>query len=274
MIRNIDAEQGPTLNSNLEEGGIADKLHAVVEAIAWQALSNNDLRQEITAELETEIPDKPKLIKWLKTIFESKTGLTGDNKEAFHKWLHFQDENSELPIFFRKYPRLQNVININLSSKIDSLRQRHCQVCKPTNPQQTSSPIFNIVLRIRGRSRQAISPADFQAYQLAIRQYLNKNYAQFPKFENYCLALTFVLNKSRKDRDIDNMSKTIMDAVSRALGFNDAKVSHLDAIKLRLSDAEECVYLRLGPSYVDSNSHDDVAIKELHHVFGVGPPLM
>jgi Holliday junction resolvase RusA-like endonuclease len=173
----------------------------------------------------------------------------------------------------RKYPRLQTVINIDLSSKINFLRQRNCQICNPKNAQQPAFPIFHFVLRIRGRSRQSITSGEFRAYQLAIRQHLNKHQNSFKEFPNYCLSLTFILKKSLRDKDIDNMSKTMMDAVSRALGFNDVKVSHLDAIKLRLHEAEECVYLRLGPSYLDSNTHDDVLFNELHQIFAVGPAL-
>jgi Holliday junction resolvase RusA-like endonuclease len=243
-------------------------------SVEMQPLGLDDLPAEIAKELEQEIPDKTKLVVWVKDIFERKTGEKHTNEVAFREWLSFQFENSEVPIFYRKYPMLQSVVSIDMSSKINSISHRHCRTCNPTNPTQSAFPIFNFTLRIRGRSRQSISSADFSAYQLAIRSHLTSNNMSFKKFSAYCLALTFVLKSSQKDQDIDNMSKTMMDAVSRALGFDDAKVSHLDAIKLRLPDTEEYVRLRLGPSYVDTIHHDDIAINELQQYFSCGPKLL
>lgn len=239
-----------------------------------QPLCADDLPDEIAKELAQEIPDKSKLVVWVKETFERKTGMASTNEVEFRKWLSFQFENSQIPIFYRKYPTLEKVVSIDMATKINSISQRRCATCDPINPTQSGFPIFNFVLRIRGRSRQSISSDDFRAYQRAIRSHLNKNYSSFKTMTAYCLALTFILNSSQKDQDIDNMSKTMMDAVSRALGFNDAKVSHLDAIKLRRPDAEECVFLRLGPSYVDARSHDDVAIDVLRQNFACGPRLI
>ena len=236
-------------------------------------LNIHDITDEMAAELSAEIPDKHKIIAWLKQLYSQAVGGPISDMQSFREWLIYQQENSDVPFFFRRYSRLQTVISIDLSSKIDSIKQRRCHVCNPTGPDQPAFPIFNFVLRIRGRSRQSISSSELSAYQLAIRQHLNRHQGAFRKFSNYCMALTFVLNRSKRDRDVDNMSKTVLDAVSRALRFNDATVSHLDALKLRLLDAEECIYIKISPSYVDSARQEDVVIKELHQVFAVGPPL-
>lgn len=239
----------------------------------FEVLAEKDVDHQIKAELIAEQPNKKKIIDWLKYVFERNTASKTTEVNKFRNWLWFQLERSDLLIFFQKYPRTQAVINIDQTSKINSLAQRHCHICRPMNQTQLAFPIFNFVLRIRGRSRQSISSFDFRAYQLAIKQHLKKNYAHFPKYENYCLALTFIQSTHRKDQDIDNMSKTIVDAFSRALEFNDAKITHLDAVKIRHRDAEECVFLKLGPSYLSLNSDEDVAIDELKLSFGVGPRL-
>ena len=77
---------------------------------------------------------------------------------------------------------------------------------------------------------------------------------------SYCMSLTFVLNRAHRERDIDNMSKALIDATSRAMGFDDKHIHHLDAVKLMSPDVEEYVRIRLARSFV--NVHDDVAISE------------
>jgi Holliday junction resolvase RusA-like endonuclease len=253
---------------------LTDGLPNILTTIPTVALRETDLPDTIKSELSKEIPDKKKINEWLKKTFTQTTGTSVTDKAAFRTWLCYQEEHSDTSIFYRNYPKLQQVTCVDLSSKINSLKQRYCSHCNPTNSKQDGFPIFNFVLRLRGRSRQSITAAEFAAYQLAVRQHLTKHQASFRNFDHYCLALTFILNRSNKDRDVDNMSKTMMDALPRALGFDDAKITHLDALKIHISCAEEVVYLRLAPSYLDTYYHDDVAINELHHFFAVGPRLV
>ena len=79
------------------------------------------------------------------------------------------------------------------------------------------------------------------------------------------MALTFVLKHERDKRwprDVDNMAKAVMDAFSRAVGFDDKFVHHLDIIKLIFPAAEEYVYIRIAPSAL--NEHADVVASTFH----------
>jgi hypothetical protein len=50
-------------------------------------LSANDVPAEINIEFSAEIPDKQKIIEWLKQTYSEKTGLSVDEKIEFRKWL-------------------------------------------------------------------------------------------------------------------------------------------------------------------------------------------
>ena len=45
-----------------------------------------------------------------------------------------------------------------------------------------------------------------------------------------------------------------MDAFSRAIGFDDKDISHLDVLKLIEKTPEEYVFIRLSPSYLHDKS--------------------
>lgn len=62
---------------------------------------------------------------------------------------------------------------------------------------------------------------------------------------------------------MDNMSKAILDAFSRAVGFNDRFVHHLDVVKLIFPITEEYIYIRVAPSAL--NEHSDVVASTFHH---------
>lgn len=235
----------------------------------WNALKMQDLPDSLIAELSKEIPDKQLLIQWLRAKFNEVWGSLQLDEDNFMQWLQFQYENSELPLFFRKWPRLQPIVHVNFSSKISSIMQRHCSICEGAIDQHSNFPIFVLPLRIRGRSRQSLSTTGFHHYQRVIREHFDKRYLVIPPEGGLCLTLTFVLNQRSKDRDVDNMSKAFMDSFSRALGFNDARIHHLNAVKLLFPDVEESVYARLQPSHINSEGNFDVAVPK-HHMNWAG----
>lgn len=249
----------------------------ITEHPNWYTIELHECESEIANELNKEIPNRVLLVNWLKEKFKMQSNLGNDlpedeGEKLFTSWLNFQLETSDLPIFFRKYLRLQSLVSLTFSHKVNSIAQRHCQICNPVNAHDDPFPVYHFPLRIAGKSRQSISPSDFIQYQSAIRRRLNRNEVKRKDFEEYCLTLTFVMNKSKRDRDIDNMSKTLLDATSRALGFNDSKVVHLNAAKLIFPQCEERVFIRLGPSFL--NSHQDVCITKPNQSWAGEPPLV
>ena len=88
------------------------------------------------------------------------------------------------------------------------------------------------------------------------------------KTGKFCVALTFVLNESSRDKDCDNMAKGLMDSFCASVGIDDGRVQHLDIIKLSFPDCEDHVSLRIAPSRL--NSHGDVIVKRTHMVFATG----
>ena len=230
----------------------------------WNTLKTQDLPGSLAEELSKKTPDKQILIQWLRSKFDEVGSSLPLDEYDFMRWLHFQFEESELPLFFRKWPRLQPVVHVNFSSKINSIAQRYCSICEVATAKHSTFPTFVLPIRIRGRSRQSLSPNEFRQYQLAIRQHFDKRSLSIPPEGGLCLTLTFVLNQKLKDRDVDNMSKAFVDSFSRALGFDDARIHHLNAVKLCFPNVEESVHARLQPSHINSEGHLDVAVPKHH----------
>jgi Holliday junction resolvase RusA-like endonuclease len=242
----------------------------------WNALCLDDLPRVLAEELSREIPNRAALAAWLQVYFKERilqagTGAPSADNDHFMDWLWYQYEHTEIPIFGRRFPKSERVVSLTFSNKVNSIAQRHCSICNP-NDINDAFPIYDIPLRILGRSRQAMRAHEFHQYQVAIRHHLQKRESERKRFNSYCMSLTFVLNRAFRDRDIDNMSKALIDATSRAMGFDDRHVHHLDAVKLIFPDAEEQVRVRLAPSFV--NMHDDVALSEHRQSWAGQPPLL
>ena len=73
-----------------------------------------------------------------------------------------------------------------------------------------------------------------------------------------CVAITFLLSDSGRDKDLDNMVKALQDGVARAIGFDDRHIHHLDVIKVIHPASEEFVIIRIAPSAL--NEHDNVSL--------------
>jgi len=102
----------------------------------------------------------------------------------------------------------------------------------------------------------------FKAFQVAFAERFSARPVKIGKTGRVCIALIFVLSAKRRNKDVDNMSEAILDAFSRAVGFDDKFVHHLDVIKLIFLITEEYVYMRVAPSAL--NEHGDVIAPVFH----------
>ena len=126
-------------------------------------------------------------------------------------------------------------------------------------------------MRIAPESRQSLDRLKWEAFQKAIGQWFNERHLDLGRISHLCIALTYVLSERRKDRDLDNMTKAIMDAFSRAVGFDDKDIHHLDVLKLRGPCPEELVFVRIAPSHIQDES--TVMVPEYQGRFEVGDAI-
>ena len=235
--------------------------------MAWTA--------EVCAEMSKERPDVPRLRRWMLGNYAAQSGIqiqpedpldaTSAQFIGLAKWLAFQELNDGVGILMRRWPRLQHILHADYSTKISAVSQRHCSICHGGRPMGDLLPISRYVVRITPISRQASrsKPGAFGAFQAAFAERFSKRPVNIGKTGQICMALTFVLNERKQDKDVDNMSKAILDAFSRAAGFDDGSIHHLDVVKLVFPDAEECIYIRVAPSAL--NEHSDVTAPAFHH---------
>lgn len=130
-----------------------------------------------------------------------------------------------------KHDALLGRFHRTLDSKLDRLSQTHCRLC--TGGQQY--PIHIIPLWIPPISKQASRTESRHHFEEAIRNYLAKITGNVPygKDDKLCVLLIFLLGHNDKEKDLDNMTKALLDALQGHLFHNDSAIDHLNLIKLR-----------------------------------------
>ena len=145
----------------------------------------------------------------------------------------------------------------NLSEKANILWQRPCRVCSPKTPLSMFS-IRSTPLSYRNQDVKIK-----EAFVNAIQTKLGSVHLKEWNKKRLCLSLTFIVNNGRTEKDIDNMSKLLMDAFHDVFYKNDRYVDHLDSLKIRSDSNEEFILFRLMES--DINEHRDVTTVEYSH---------
>jgi len=145
----------------------------------------------------------------------------------------------------------------NLSEKANILWQRSCHVCS------AKTPILMFSIRVTPLSCRNQDSKIKKAFMKAIQTKLGGTHLGAWNGKRLCLSLTFIVNNGNTEKDIDNMSKILMDAFHDIFYNNDRNVDHLDSLKIRSNNNEEFILFRLMES--DINEHLDVIKVEYSH---------
>lgn len=235
----------------------------------WKPIA---LTEEILNALLIERPDVEIFRKWLLGHYNSQnseqitmeTATPAQIANLAH-WLSYQETNDGVGTICRRWRRLDHILYSTYSVKINSIAQRACLICDGARTMDDLFPVANYSVRISPISRQASKAATFRAFQAAFTARFSERPVKLGRTGSVCMALTFVLSRRRKDRDLDNMSKAILDAFSRAAGFNDRNIHHLDVAKLIFKNTEEYIRIRIRPSAL--NKHEDIIAPTFHHTW-------
>ena len=237
----------------------------------WKPVAWTD---EVHVQMNKECPDVLWLRRWTLDNYADQSGIHLQPENAtpaqlanLAHWLAFQDSNNGAGTLRRRFQRLDHVLYSNYSVKAIAVSQRHCSICHGGRPLEDLFPFGTYAVRITPISRQASKSeiGMFKAFQAAFAERFSGRPIDIGKTGRGCMALTFVLKHERDkrwSRDVDNMAKAVMDAFSRAVGFDDKIVHHLDVIKLIFPAAEEYMYIRIAPSAL--NEHGDVVASTFH----------
>lgn len=229
------------------------------ESPEWVPLTFEKMPLDIQQTLTSEFPHGSSLRDWVISEFEKQCfrvfePLVWSDEAAslFRKWWWYQYEKGDFAI--RSHPILQHMLYPSISSKASALSQRHCEICSGMLPADAQFPISILPVRIAPESRQTLKKIKWDAFQAAMKDWFAARTLFLGPSQHFCIALTYVLSDKRKDRDLDNMTKSLMDAFSRAVGFDDKDIHHLDVLKVIGKTNEEYLFIRIAPSYLEDKS--------------------
>ncbi|MBK8564913.1 MAG: RusA family crossover junction endodeoxyribonuclease [Saprospiraceae bacterium] len=210
---------------------------------------NQEKSLNISLDEELSESDEQKIAAWINTLDEHPLSLLTSPAPVLFG-LALREKKVKIPVF-----------SGTLSNKVNFLSQFHCPICKLSD----NSNIKLIPLKINPQSKQALSKIKGlrSAYEEAIAQAFVDKEITFNRGDKLCVLVVFVLSNLSNDRDLDNMSKALMDALQGNLFHNDADIDHLNLFKIRHKGKDSFAMINIRNSSL--NNHDDVLFKNFKH---------
>jgi Holliday junction resolvase RusA-like endonuclease len=165
----------------------------------------------------------------LKNLYEEQTGLAWSSEEGV-AWLN---RNYEHLGIYTTTPVLDKSAHVTISGKAGWLSQQRYHVCHP------DSVISVIPVRIRPESWQALEPVNKTAFKAALAHRFSERSHIERQEGRLCLTFLFVCSASRRERDVDNMTKLLMDSIKGHVMGDDKEVDHLNVVRLVYEGDEE-----------------------------------
>lgn len=207
------------------------------------------------------------------TSFDFAGRFTQQEEAEIVRWLNrmlIENPKGQL-LFFKKETVTLPFISPDLSSKVNRLAQFHCPICSGN----TSFPIRVIPIRISAISKQAVArtPEKRRAFEKAIAHRLGDGNPPhiYQRGDKLCVHIVFVLGRRSRDKDLDNMSKALLDALKGVLFGDDLDIEHLSLLKVRWSGEEDYVVINVRKSAF--SEHKDVLFNSMHHNWAGRPYL-
>jgi len=221
--------------------------------------------------VDAEHPDLARIKKMIAETYRVETGRDPATEKELSSWLFMAlRENPDLRkgISTEKTPPRQ-IILPNLAVKFDYIIRRPCLLCMPY--QKTDYIRFH--LYTDPVSRQADRQS---AFKKAVKDYLGRIKHDFTDFynERLCVAVLFAMRGNSPMTDVDNMAKTVLDALQGYAYANDRQIDHLDAIRLN-SGSDDEAFIGIRIAVTDIAGDEDVLWPEFDVRWvskqGIGP---
>ena len=135
-----------------------------------------------------------------------------------------------------------------------------------------SVDVICFILKTTPVSRQV---GTHKAFKQAVQNYLVRVDHDFSDFyeARLCVAVTFVIGRGRRLADLDNLAKTLLDALQGFAYANDRQVEHLDLMRMGSLGDDSFIGIRIATTKIASNV--DVVNPEFDvrwvPTMGVGP---
>lgn len=245
----------------------------------WAAIQWSDLPPLISEELRSRTPDTQVLKEWLINEFRKQSMISAPKgqaiqkleKSAFRAWWWHQVEESPVNFQFSRFGPRRGLLFLDQVGKISAVSQRFCNICYTRESDIKSVPYVIFSVRIPPASHQSLTSAQKTMFHSQIKDELAKKDMSIKDGSPVCITLTFVIGSTKQHPDIDNLSKSALDGVSRALKFNDKFVHHLNATKLLIVGAENHMAVGIRPSTI--NDHSDIIFDEWYNPWTGQPKL-
>jgi len=199
--------------------------------------------------LNAECPDFAKIKRIVSQAYSTETGIREVDDKALASWM--RRAARENPNFHglcvdKTPPR--HIVFPDLAGKFDYMMQRPCLLCLPYQRVQ----YIRFQLHTPPVSRQVERQA---AFKLAVQDYLKRVNHDFSDFfdSRLCIAVTFALKAGGQVSDVDNMTKTLLDALQGYAYRNDSQVDHLDLVRLNSGSEDSFIGVRIAVTEVASN---------------------
>jgi Holliday junction resolvase RusA-like endonuclease len=199
--------------------------------------------------LIADVPDFDLIRDLVEQAYVTETGDGNPDPKAIASWVRraiwdnpgFRGLHAERTI-------LRFVMHPDLADKFFLLMQRKCDMCGRFEKFQT----IMFTLHTRPISRQVSTHA---AFKRAIADYLRRVKHDFRDFYDarLCVAITFILASGSKMADVDNLAKTLLDALQGHAYRNDDQIDHLDLLRFSSGSDDSFMTIRLAGTDITKN---------------------
>lgn len=218
------------------------------------------LENSINKELSKSNPDFSVVKKLLLKLFIhenpdisiNRDKLNLEDKNQIERWLN--KKHPDLSRFIILKPVYKFIFGGDLFHKIDSYSQYHCPLCNG------NSIAIYFIIHIPPQSFQSNNKKLKMAFTDCIQDQMQKKKIDSLKNKRLCVLITFILNKDRPEKDIDNMAKMLLDACNGVLYKDDKQIDHLNLFKFRTNKSEEYIAFNIRESQININN--DVLFEE------------
>lgn len=194
---------------------------------------------------------------------------TEDEKSEFVRWVNKKclEDHRLYDLFIEQVSVLVPRLSTDISSKIAMMAQYHCPMCK-----NDGYPTIILPIRLSPESKQVLSktPKKRKAFELAIKDGVRNSKDQFANGDKLCIHVVFALGKMGRDKDIDNMSKALLDGLKGDLFGDDIDIVHLSSMKINQKHSNSYIYINARRSNIDEinnvlvdGMYSKFAVKEL-----------
>jgi Holliday junction resolvase RusA-like endonuclease len=208
-------------------------------------VNNAQLEEAIKAEL----PDFAQIKEILVQAYSSETGIQGAGDEEIASWIRqAMRENPDFKGLCVDKTPPRFIMFPDLAMKFDYVAQRPCLLCLPYQKVQ----YIRFQLHTAPVSRQV----DRQmAFKRAVRDYLDRVRHDFSDFYHarLCVAVTFALRLRGRIADVDNLTKTLLDALQGYAYANDRQIDHLDLVRLSSNSEDSFISVRVAVTGIADN---------------------